>query len=203
MDRWKASAALSGSPPTAVRASVSTCVALVVSASRAGCKNCSPILTASKLRVTLPNSYSGRRGRSTLDDVLLERAEDLRGLRARAVGDRPVGGYDARRWLSRPPPTTHTPVSWGPCSTSCAASATSEQILLGERSSCRHRTRSAAGRLRESDPEATVSRALLRLRRSYPFSRVSPSAVESGPALSRIWSQVAQQEAPSWNGRGL
>src|SRR5512144_3265226 len=59
------------------------------------CKSCSPILTASRLRVTLPSSYSGRRGRSTLDAELREPAEDLLGLRARAVGDRPVGGHDA------------------------------------------------------------------------------------------------------------
>src|SRR5512145_1088831 len=35
------------------------------------------------------------------------------------------------RWRSRPPPTIHPPVL-GPCTISCAALATSEQILLGQ-----------------------------------------------------------------------
>ena len=60
------------------------------------CTSCSPIPTASRLRVTLPSSCSGRRGRSSLDAEPREPAEDLLGLRARTVGD------PSRRWPRRP-----------------------------------------------------------------------------------------------------
>src|SRR5512144_1544826 len=68
-----------------------------------------------------------------------------------------------RRWPRRSPagfpvrrrqPTT--PASWGPRTTSCAALATSEQILLGEGHRAVIERDRRPGRLRESDPEVAV-----------------------------------------------
>jgi hypothetical protein len=160
------------------------------------CKSCSPILTACWLLVTLPSSCSGRRGRSTLYAELREPTEGRLGLRALAVGDpsrrwprrSPAGFAVCRRQATRRRPGTLHHLVRG--------LGQSEQILLGK-GDCRHRTRSAAGRLRVSDPEAAISdgpNVSGHARSSPPSHRRS---AHSSRFLSRMWSRVAQQEAPS------